>query len=311
MLELAPARKGSEHPILAGFYPLIANRGDMRIMGKRIVVENNQRYGRLVVIGAHEKPVGKPRYFICQCDCGNRKIAQLGSLRRGKTKSCGCLFKERTPEIEIGKKYNRLTAIAASERTGKDNVVSALFECSCGTVKVLSVASVMRGNTKSCGCLSIEKTREIGRATRKHGLSYSSIYRTWKAMIDRCKNPKSVAFDNYGGRGIEICKEWLDLECFSVWARSNGWKEGLSIERRDSNGNYEPSNVEFIDKVKQSRNRRNTYWWIAEGVVFSSCIEAARAYEVSDETMRRKFVGRYGKPPADGFERVPKYHESQ
>jgi hypothetical protein len=79
-------------------------------------------------------------------------------------------------------------------------------------------------------------------------------------MKDRCFNPKSSLYKNYGGRGITICKEWLEnYQAFKNWAITNNYQEGLSIDRIDVNGNYEPSNCRWADAKTQNNNLRSNH----------------------------------------------------
>jgi hypothetical protein len=78
-------------------------------------------------------------------------------------------------------------------------------------------------------------------------------------MKQRCLNPRTKAFDRYGGRGITVCGEWLNFENFYAWAVSNGYKEGLTIERTDNDGNYEPGNCKFATMNEQSNNRKSNH----------------------------------------------------
>lgn len=85
---------------------------------------------------------------------------------------------------------------------------------------------------------------------------YEKLYNVWKNMKTRCYDKKSDRYYAYGARGIRICDEWLnDFHCFAKWAYKNGWKVGLSIERMDFNGNYEPQNCCFITMREQARNK--------------------------------------------------------
>lgn len=88
-----------------------------------------------------------------------------------------------------------------------------------------------------------------------HGLHRHSIYGTWKAMIDRCYNPDSKDFKNYGGRGIQVCTEWRDLAGFVAGMGEK--QKGQSIDRLDENGDYEPGNCRWTDALGQGEHKRN------------------------------------------------------
>lgn len=88
-----------------------------------------------------------------------------------------------------------------------------------------------------------------------HNLTHHRLYKTWNVMIQRCSNPKATRFDLYGGRGIKVCERWHSVENF-IEDMYPSYQEGLSIDRIDGNGNYEPSNCRWTTKVIQSRNTR-------------------------------------------------------
>lgn len=92
---------------------------------------------------------------------------------------------------------------------------------------------------------------------RFHGLTNHPIYNTWRGMIGRRDYPSDRWYHNYGGRGISVCPEWYDLKVFSAWAFSNGWADGLQIDREDNNGNYCPDNCRFITRTENMRNCRS------------------------------------------------------
>jgi len=100
---------------------------------------------------------------------------------------------------------------------------------------------------KSCGCY----------INVKHKGSYTRLYNTWAMMKQRCLNPNVKQFKNYGGRGIIICPEWTnDYIAFRDWSLSNGYKEGLQINRINNDDNYEPSNCNFVTHKENARHRR-------------------------------------------------------
>ena len=156
----------------------------------------------------------------------------------------------------IGQRFGKLTVIAESP-IRKNKCVYWICKCDCGSItKPIKGANLRDGTTKSCGCLITEAV--ITRCT-VHGLSHSRLHMTWDNMIQRCTNPKRPEYKNYGGRGITICVEWRNsFQAFYDWAMANGYSEGLSIDRIDVNGNYEPSNCRWATMKQQQNNRRNS-----------------------------------------------------
>lgn len=132
----------------------------------------------------------------------------------------------------------------------------ALWLCKCGTEFESFVDNVARRHTTSCGC-ELDKARRMSFPTHGHSKNRdrSLTYKSWQAMIARCTNPKHPAFHYYGGRGITICDEWL--ADFKTFLRDVGERpEGLTLDRINTNGNYEPNNCRWVDFFTQNRNRR-------------------------------------------------------
>ncbi len=96
-----------------------------------------------------------------------------------------------------------------------------------------------------------------GTSIIKHGMSYTPTYKTWSAMKDRCNNPSNPNFNRYGGRGIKVCSEW-NSNFAKFYEYMGDRPDGMSIERIDVNGNYEPGNVKWADAQEQAENKRNT-----------------------------------------------------
>lgn len=92
----------------------------------------------------------------------------------------------------------------------------------------------------------------------KHNQSHSRLYFIWQNMKDRCTNQNNKNYKNYGGRGIEVCDDWLkSFDSFSLWAKETGYKDNLTIDRINVNGNYEPNNCRWLTKREQQSNKTN------------------------------------------------------
>lgn len=159
-----------------------------------------------------------------------------------------------------GQVFERLTVVERSI-SSEAGQTRWLCRCNCGNTKIVQGYALTSGNTKSCGCYSNEC--RIERAST-HKLSKVPIYKIWHAMMQRCYYEKNGSYRDYGARGITVCKEWHIFENF--YRDMGDRPEGMSIDRIDYNGNYEPSNCRWADSETQSANKRNNVLLTYNGV---------------------------------------------
>ena len=245
----------------------------------KIIDLKGQRFGKLTVLERDMNIQRKPKYayWACQCDCGNIKSIQGRSLIAGTTKSCGCSKTEIKKNL-VGEKFGKLQVKKYAGRT-VDGKILYECECECGNTKIVRAGNLTSGNANSCGCVT----------RRTHGASKEKLFHVWYDMIRRCENPESKQYHNYGERGIVVCEEWHDYEAFKQWAYASGYKPPtkrgeLTIDRIDVNGDYEPSNCQWVSQSVQTLNqRRNVYYEI--GGEKKTLTEWAKAYGINRKTL--------------------------
>ena len=156
-------------------------------------------------------------------------------------------------KINIGDIFGRLVVIDTEQR--KRNQPASLCKCKCGDIKIITNSDLRSNRVNSCGCLKRELIT-INNTT--HNLKTHRLYSIYNNMKSRCYNSKLKSYKNYGARGIKICDDWLtDFMNFYNWAIDNGYKEGLTLDRIDVNGNYEPSNCRWTTSKVQCNNTRS------------------------------------------------------
>lgn len=141
---------------------------------------------------------------------------------------------------------------------------SSMWECrcECGNIKITSSNMLRTGHCKSCGCLNLKAQRETH---TKHGMHATPTYAAWKDMKRRCLNQNAPNYPGYGGRGIRVCGRWLDS--FDNFLADMGVRPyGLTLERENNNGNYEPGNVVWASRDTQANNTRRNRYVTIDGV---------------------------------------------
>mgnify|MGYP001593516010 CR=1 FL=1 len=224
-----------------------------------------QRFGRLVILAlAPSRGRNNETMVWVRCDCGKDPIARYSEVRTGKKVSCGCIRYGMPIECRIhfapGTRFGRWTVLGEGPRHRKRSGQSMRrmhVRCDCGAERDVLLRSLQDEKSVSCGCYLRDwvvktKTRhgeaKANDRTREYGI--------WRGVKSRCLNPKSTSYGYYGGRGITVCARWIDS--YEAFLADMGRAPSLlySIDRIDTDGNYEPSNCRWATHAQQNNNRR-------------------------------------------------------
>jgi len=152
----------------------------------------------------------------------------------------------------------RFGKLIAEKPDGKDaqGRIFWICACDCGKSKRVRSSHLRAGSVQSCGC---DRYKKVAEKVTSHGHSsggkVSPIYTSWAQMHARCSNPNHNRFHRYGGRGIKVCDQWADFACFLI-DMGLSWAPGLSIDRINNDGNYEPTNCKWSTPKEQAANRK-------------------------------------------------------
>jgi hypothetical protein len=159
-----------------------------------------------------------------------------------------------------GMRFGRWFVIERAPNKGK----AAMWRCRCycGTEKIVHGTSLKSGASTMCRSCSY-----LSRKPRLHGLSHHPLYRIWQRIKSSTTNPNHQDYEWYGGKGVRVCEEWFDdFLKFYEWSISNGYQPGLTIDRIEVNGDYEPSNCRWVPFKEQTLNRTDNVWLTHNGV---------------------------------------------
>ncbi len=206
-----------------------------------------------------------------------------------------------------GIRFGRLTVIkrAPNNKGGK-----TMWECvcDCGKIRIVCASNLKRGVSTSCGCFRKELLSE---KQTIHGDSNNArLYRIWKNMKSRCSCKSVSQYKDYGGRGISVCEEWKhNYTVFKQWSIANGYRDDLTIDRINNDGDYCPENCRWVSRSEQNLNKRNrclltyrnktqtiTEWSMELGIpietlrdrIFRYKWSVERAFETKVKTYHRK-----------------------
>lgn len=198
--------------------------------------------------------------------------------------------------MELKKQINGLLSIIeylGSALYGKKRYKIVLCRCECGNEKIIQLHKFNSEKIRSCGCLLIKwrKSFRINHKKITHGYTNHELYGTWVGMVSRCYNKNISAYKYYGERGIIVCQEWLsEFINFYDWAIENGYKKGLTLDRIDNDGNYNPYNCRWATRKQQCNNTRSNKIVELSGIKMSmseACDKLGANYKIIHQRVHR------------------------
>ena len=179
-----------------------------------------------------------------------------------------------------GRIFNNLEVLKfngrASLNSGNKTTPTWLCRCSCGYELVIREGNLKNGTRKSCKVFK-QKRRLNSLFSKKDipfKVSSERLHNIWAAMKQRCYNPNNVSYKNYGGKGVCVCEEWKDsYKNFREWSLSNGYSDELTIDRKDFNGDYEPSNCRWISLEENNKESFDRHYSAKTGLFSQTSLE--------------------------------------
>lgn len=183
-----------------------------------------------------------------------------------------------------GRRFGRLVVIKRSENA-KSGKAKWLCKCDCGKVVITHSHLLRNGQTRSCGCLQKEI---VSKCNTRHKKCDEKLYRIWNDIKQRTSNKNNPRYESYGARGITICAEWKDdFIAFRTWALSNGYQEGLSIDRIDNEKGYFPDNCRWATSYQQANNKRSNHLITFQGESLTLS-EWAKKFNISYTALKQR-----------------------
>jgi len=197
------------------------------------------------------------------------------------------------PTLDLtNQKFGNLTAIKIAKR---NNGAFWLCVCDCGNQNIVRASYLRNGQIKSCGCKQKQQAL-LNLQNRQRRLYWidteirRSLHQMYQNMVRRCYSPENNRYDNYGGRGIRVCDEWIGAqgrERFYRWAIANGYEKNLQIDRINVDDDYSEINCRFVNRTAQANNKTNNKVIIWRGES-KTMAEWAREFNISYAAMQHR-----------------------
>lgn len=221
-----------------------------------------RKYNLLTIIDCfREEYQGSNRIFAkCKCDCGNIYENNLTEIKNGHIKSCGCLNKSNFERDYKNKYFHNIQIIDIVKDSNKTDKKIVLCKCHCGNIFQCRIIDLLKKTRYIIACPTCnKKSTPLYNIKQKYELKDGELKTVFYGIKARCYNQNRKDKKWYYDKHIKICDEWLNNpNLFVKWAKENGYKHGLTIDRIDTNGNYEPNNCRWVNMTVQNNNQSDS-----------------------------------------------------